>query len=184
MKYDRSNLREQGARLLEMARNASTPEDWKAIWGIPKPPIAFGWGDCWKQCVAYRVDDFESEVGYYFDVIGLSLFAIGSDSVMFTSPDNAFLLAVMPASGDAPAAPPKSVRVEFMVQDFFATVKELENRGVAFDEVAQPWGADSPMQIGCFATPGGIEIKLWGMVEATPEAALEPASQPAIETAA
>jgi catechol 2,3-dioxygenase-like lactoylglutathione lyase family enzyme len=183
MDSNNSRLREVGEQLIEMSRNASTQEDWQKIWAMAKPDISFEWGPCWKQSAEYRVDDFAAEVGFYFNVIGLSLFTLNPDAVMFTSPDKAFLLAVAPATDEEPAVHPNSFRVEFMVDDINATVKELESRGLGFDEVARPWGDSNPMQVARFRTPNGIGVTLWGMVEtepadavASPETVAEPAS--------
>jgi catechol 2,3-dioxygenase-like lactoylglutathione lyase family enzyme len=170
-----SSLRERGEHLMEMARNASTKEDWKKIWEIPRPDIAFTWGTCWKQCVEYHVNDFASEVAFYLDVLGLSFNAFDPNYAMFTSPDHAFYLAVTPANDDSPAVTPNTMRVEFMVEDIHATVEKLAQRGLVVDEVSQPWGENNPMHIARFLTPNGVGITLWCMV--TAPAAAEPEAQ-------
>ena len=183
MSHDLTDLRRKGELYIEMALNARTQEDWKKIWASPKPDFPFAWGDCWKQSFEYRVDDFAVELAFYYDVLGFPFFSFEAGSAMFTSPDRAFLVAIKPAEDDAPAVNPNAIKLEFMVEDIFATVRELESRGVAVEEISRPWGENAPMYITRLRTPHGVELKFWGMTQTPAEAAIEATTEATAETA-
>lgn len=186
MSTDSTDLRERGEKRLEMMRNAKTKEDWNAIFTLPKPSFPFAWNEtwegCWKQCVEYRVSDLAGEMSFFVDRLGFSIYALQADYAMFTSPDQAFFLAIRPAADDAPAAAPNSIGIEFMVADINAAVAELEGRGVRFEEAAKPCMEGSPMYIAYLRTPNGIRITLWGMGEMPAEVPADgtPAEEPAV----
>ena len=161
-----SECREWGQARIEVAKQAETREDWERLWQEPKYSYTFEWGDCWKQCVEYRVNDFAAEAGFYLDVLGLSSNAFGEDYAMVMSPDQAFYLSFCPASKEMPATPPDAVSVQFMLKDVLTAAKELESRGIVFDEAPKPFGDEtSPLYSAKFRTPHGISVILWGLVE-------------------
>jgi hypothetical protein len=53
-----------------------------------------------------------------------------------------------------------------MLADLFDACEALAQRGVIFDQQAQPVGPNAHLWIAAFRTPHGIPIELWGMVEA------------------
>ena len=168
-------VRALGKARIDIARRAQSPADWQKLWKPPAHPFPFTWGERWKQCVEYRVDDFAAEVGFFIDILGLTVNALDPDYAMFTSPDGIFFFAVVAAPQD-PAAitpefaagvsstPPDAIRLQFMVADIFATVEELESRGIAFEQQPQPIRPASTLHIATFFTPHGICIDLWGVV--------------------
>ncbi len=155
-------VRALGKARLDIARRAQTPADWQALWKAPANDFPFAWGERWKQCIEYRVDDFAAEVGFFIDILGLSVNALDPDYAMFTSPQGDFFFAVVPA-GDGPATPPDAIRLQFMLSDIFAAVEELQRRGIAFEGPPQPVQPRSTLHIATFLTPHGICIDLWGM---------------------
>jgi catechol 2,3-dioxygenase-like lactoylglutathione lyase family enzyme len=160
-------VRALGKARLDIARRAQSAADWQKLWKPPAHSFPFTWGERWKQCVEYRVDDFAAEVGFYIDVLGLPVIALSPDYAMFTSPEGDFFFAVVAApQGDTEttSTPPDAIRLQFMVADLFATVEELEGRGIAFEQQPQPIHPASSLHIATFLTPHGICIDLWGVI--------------------
>ena len=156
-------VRALGKARLDIARRAQTPAEWQALWRPPAHPFPFTWGERWKQCVEYRVDDFAAEIGFYIDILGLPVNALDPDYAMFTSPQGDFFFAVVPAdAGDS--TPPDAIRLQFMLNDIFAAVEELESRGIAFEQPPQRVHPSAALHIATFRTPHGICIDLWGML--------------------
>lgn len=160
-------VRALGKARLDIARRAQTPADWERLWKAPAHDFPFTWGERWKQCVEYKVDDFAAEVGFYIDILGLSVNALDPDYAMFTSPQGDFFIAIIPVPvgpAEAFSTPPDALRLQFMVADIFATVEELESRGIAFEQQPQPVQPGSTLHIATFLTPHGICIDLWGVL--------------------
>ncbi|MHC4201043.1 MAG: VOC family protein [Planctomycetota bacterium] len=156
-----------GEARLEAVAQANSKEDWDRLWKEPARPFPFKWGECWNQCVQYAVKDYAAEVGFFVDALSFPVNTIGPDFTMFTGPKHECFFAVVPASEKNPATPADAVELMFMVEDILDVAKDLERRGVVFDEPPAPYGGeDSPMRLGRFRTPGGIRVALWGMVEA------------------
>lgn len=175
--------RAYGRARLEIAQRARTRQDWDALWKRPQYSFPFVWGRHWRQCIEYRVDDFAAEVGFLIDVLGLPINAFNTSYAMFTSPDNEFYFAIVPATLESPATPPDAIRIQFMVDDIFATTTELERRGIAFDSSPQPVAEGSLQWVVSFNTPHGICMELWGMVEQDEELDELDASGEAVEPA-
>lgn len=170
--YINPRFRAYGRARVDIAQRAQTREDWDRLWKKPQYPFAFDWGEPWKQCIEYRVDDFPAEVGFLIDVLGFPVRAFSPEFAMFTSPDEAFNFAVVPTPQGTDSTPPDAIRLQFMLADLFATCEALAQRGVIFDHQAQPVGPNAHLWIAAFHTPHGIPVELWGLVE-TPEGVLE-----------
>lgn len=156
-----------GEARLKIAAEAKTPEDWKRLWNKPAHDYSFKWGDCWKQCIEYYVDDFVSEVGFFIDILGFPTNAFDKNYAMFTSPDRAFFFSIACSTTENKTTPPDSIRIQFMVEDILKTAKELEARGIVFEQQPEPFEDEaSPMFTGYFRSPNGVRIDLWGMVDA------------------
>jgi len=160
-----AKVRAYGKARIDIARRAQSRQDWDTLWKKPQYGFPMQWGENWKQCVEYRVDDYAAEVGFYIDVLGFPVNAFDPNYAMFTSPDQAFFLAVAPAAEGENPTPVDAVRFQFMVTDLFQLTEELEKRGVAFEQYPQPVSENSSLCIGSFRTPHGILIELWGLVE-------------------
>jgi len=164
-------VRAFGKARIDIARRASSQDDWQKLWKRPAYSFPFAWGDAWKQCIEYKVDDFAAEVGFFIDVLGLPINAFDPDYAMFTSPHGDFFFAVVPAL-EGHSTPPDALRLQFMVADIFETTAELEQRGIAFESPPAPVNSGSALHIAWFRTPHGICVDLWGMlqqpVKATP----------------
>jgi catechol 2,3-dioxygenase-like lactoylglutathione lyase family enzyme len=159
-------VRAFGKARIDIAQRARSREDWDKLWKHPIHSFPFAWGDCWKQCVEYKVDDFAAEVGFFIDILGLPVNAFDPGYAMFTSPHGDFFFAIVPATEDNPSTPPDALRLQFMVADILATTQELESRGIEFEQPPQPCQPGSSLYIGYFRTPHGICVDLWGMVKA------------------
>jgi catechol 2,3-dioxygenase-like lactoylglutathione lyase family enzyme len=159
-------IRAYGKARIDIADRAKNPTDWEKLWKLPSNSFPFVWGEAWKQCVEYRVDDFAAEVGFFIDVLGLPVNAFDPGYAMFTSPQRDFFFAVVPTPHSEQSTPPDAIRLQFMVNDILATTHELEQRGISFEQLPQPLRPGSSLSIGYFRTPHGISIELWGMVKA------------------
>lgn len=159
-------VRAFGKARIDMAERAKNPSDWEKLWKPPSNSFPFVWGETWKQCVEYRVDDFAAEVGFFIDVLGLPVNAFDPGYAMFTSPQGDFFFAVVPTPHAEQSTPPDAIRLQFMVKDVLATAQELEQRGIFFEQPPQPLRPGSSLSIGYFRTPHGISVELWGAVKA------------------
>jgi catechol 2,3-dioxygenase-like lactoylglutathione lyase family enzyme len=157
-------FRAYGKARLDIARRAATGSDWDRLWKEPAFPFPFDWGEWWKQCIEYKVEDFAAEVGFYTDILGLPVVAFDPNYAMFTSPAQDFFLAVVPAFEPGKSTPPDALRIQFMVADIFETVRELQRRGIVFEQKPRPCEQGSSMYITYFRTPHGLCVDLWGNV--------------------
>ncbi len=157
--------REIGNARLKLAAELKTPDEWKERWTPPKYKFPFAFGSCWNQCIGYAVEDYAAEIGFYYDVFGLSVNAFSADFAMFTSPEREFFFSVIPASEKLKAMPPECLDFGFMVKDLKNVATELEARGIVFSKPVSNY-MDSPMLTGELETPNGIRITLWCFPEA------------------
>lgn len=158
-------FRAYGKARIDIARRVRDQGDWYKLWKEPTNPFPFAWGENWRQCVEYKVDDFAAEVGFFIDILGLPVNAFDPDYAMFTSPRRDFFLSIVPTFEDEYSTPPDAIRIQFMVDDIFSTVEELERRGVQFEQQPQACQEGSALFIGYFRTPHGICVDLWGFVD-------------------
>jgi catechol 2,3-dioxygenase-like lactoylglutathione lyase family enzyme len=172
-------FRAYGKARIDIAKRVRDQGDWYKLWKEPTNPFPFSWGDNWRQCVEYKVDDFAAEVGFFIDILGLPVNAFDPDYAMFTSPRRDFFLSIIPTFEDEYSTPPEAMRIQFMVDDIFSTVEELERRGVEFEQQPQPCQEGSSLYIGYFRTPHGICVDLWGFVDKEDEDAEFSADQDA-----
>ena len=167
-------FRAYGKARLDIARRAATRSEWDELWKEPAFPFPFDWGEWWKQCIEYKVDDFPAEVGFFTDILGLPVIAFDPNYAMFTSPAQDFFLAVVPALEPGKSTPPDALRIQFMVANIFETVRELERRGIVFEQKPQPCERGSSMFITYFRTPHGLSVDLWGVVPLEDQPPAEP----------
>ena len=158
-------IRAYGKARIDIARRATSLAEWDQLWKKPANSFIFDWGERWKHCVEYKVDDFAAEVGFYVDILGLPVNAFDPDYAMFTSPGGDFYLAVVPTPEGRLSTAPEGIRIQFMVANLLETTTELERRGITFEQKPQPCTLGSSMCIACFRTPHGISIDLWGVVD-------------------
>lgn len=155
-------FRAYGKARIDIAKRANTREDWDHLWKKPTNSFPFSWGSSWKQCIEYKVADFPAEVGFFIDVLGFPVNAFDPDYAMFTSPSSDFYFSVVPVRENESPTPRGAIRLQFMVQDIIETALELERRGVKFDQMPARVADNSSFLIGCFQTPNGIGIEMWG----------------------
>lgn len=160
-------IRAYGKARLDLARRARNGEEWRRIWKPPSNPYPFQLGGAWKQCIEYKVDDFAAEIGFFIDILGLEVNSLDPGYAQFTSPQRDFYFAVVETPPGLAATPPDALRIQFMVQNIFATAEDLQERGILFEIPPQPCQAGSALNIGSFRTPHGIAIELWGIVNDT-----------------
>jgi catechol 2,3-dioxygenase-like lactoylglutathione lyase family enzyme len=155
-------FRAYGKARIDIARRAVTRADWDQLWKKPTNPFPFSWGSSWKQCIEYKVTDFPAEVGFFIDILGFPVNAFDPDYAMFTSPGSDFFFSVVPAREGEQPTQDGAIRLQFMVENIIETARELERRGVKFDQLPAPVADNSAFMIGSFRTPNGIDIELWG----------------------
>jgi catechol 2,3-dioxygenase-like lactoylglutathione lyase family enzyme len=157
--------RAYGRARIDIAQRADTPGEWERLWKQPQQEFPFAWGRYWKQCIEYKVDDFAAEVGFFIDVLGLPVNAFTPEYAMFTGPGRDFYFAVIPTPEGGTSTPAEAIRLQFMVEDLFATTQELERRGISFEQLPEALTLNSNQWIASFHTPHGICVELWGFVE-------------------
>jgi hypothetical protein len=180
-----ARVRAYGRARVDIARRALTPQDWEELWKPPQNPFPFSWGTYWKQCIEYRVDDFATEAGFFVDVLGFPVIAFDANYAMFTSPAGEFTFAVVQTPEGGYSTPADAIRIQFMVEDIYATTEELARRGIAFTQTPEPLSESSTMHTASFLTPHGICVELWGevriataeVVEVSEPNEVEPASE-------
>jgi catechol 2,3-dioxygenase-like lactoylglutathione lyase family enzyme len=163
-KYINPRFRAYGKARLDIARRAKTRQDWDQLWKGSTNPFPFTWGESWKHCVEYKVDDFAAEVGFFVDILGLPVNAFDTAYAMFTSPAGDFYIGIVPTPEKTDSTPKDAIRLQFMVKDILQTTKELERRGVLFEQQPRPCQPRSSLYIGFFRTPHGIPVDLWGYI--------------------
>jgi len=160
------DLHARGAALVAAASNARSSDDWAAIPQGAEWP--FAWGSCWQHCITVAVQEPETEIGWFHSTLGLSAFAWDAEReyLMMSSPDSALLLGIGRTRSDAPPLPEGSMLLELMLEDIEGSARALAERGIDFDEpVRAPWGSGHPMRTAWLRSPGGIRVRLWGMVQ-------------------
>jgi len=169
--------RAYGRARIDAAQRIQSQSDWQRLWKPAQYAFPFVWGEHWKCSIEYQVDDFAAEIGFLIDVVGLPVNAFNPGIAMFTSPDHDFFFAVVPTPPGAVCTPPGALRIQFMVDDIFATHEEFLRRGVVFEHEPQPVAAGSLQWVATFLTPNGISIEIWGQVEMVQDEPSEPAEE-------
>lgn len=157
--------RELGKERLAMISLIKKPEDWKLLWKKQANPYIFKAGPCWTFTTEYQVDDFEAELGFFIDIIGMESNALDNKYCMLMQPEGGFYFSVVPTpNGDKPT-PTDAFRLEFMFEDIVETCKALEARGVVFERQPAPYTEGNSLYQGAFRTPNGVLVRVWGVVE-------------------
>ena len=124
----------------------------------------FVWGECWTANIGVAVDDFESEVGFWVDIMGFRPFAFFESTLMFRSPDNSFGMSLSQATEDYP--PSHSITVELMLDNLEEATETIRSCGAEFSKTLFPvWGEGQTMRTSELVSPAGFRVILWGMVE-------------------
>lgn len=158
-------FRAYGKARLDVAQRAQRRSDWDLLWKPSANPYPFEWGEHWRHCIEYKVDDFAAEVGFFIDIIGLPVNAFDPEYAQFTSPYGDFTFAVVPTPPGEASTPPDAIRIQFMIRDLANVVEQLEQRGVSMVVPPQPLSPEARLHIAVFCTPHGIPVELWGELE-------------------
>ncbi|UCH58964.1 MAG: hypothetical protein JSV61_12195 [Anaerolineales bacterium] len=151
-------VRAYGKARIEITRQAKNEQEWQKHWRAPQNPFAFQWGDTWKQCVEYKVNDFASEVGFFIDLLGFAVDTFSPSYARLTTPDEDFYFAISEVRPDEQATPAEALRLQFCVVDLEELLHKLEERGILI-ELNEVEGS-SGIKVGSFQTPHGICIDL------------------------
>ena len=160
-------VRAYGKARIDITRRAQDEDEWRRLWKEPSQPYPFAAGEGWKFNLVYTVEDYAAEIGFFIDVLGFPVLAFSPSRVQLTSPDSGFALTILAVRGDGPSTPPDALRLQVNVEALSQTVRELERRGVAFDQQPAPVQAGSSWQMASFRTPHGVSFDL--LSEATVE---------------
>lgn len=163
--FTKDELHALGRERLDLNSRIKSEDDFKHYWRKSIHEFPVKWGDCWNFCLQYGVEDYEAEIAFFIDILGLSVNAFSEEFSMFTSPERDFFFAVVPDANRSNVQSYDNIRLQFMVSNILQLTEELENRGILFDKRPEPYGSsDSPMYTGFFRTPNGIPVDLWGIV--------------------
>ena len=162
-------VRAYGKARIDITLRAKDEQEWQQKWKDPRYSFPFNFGDSWKHCVEYRVDDFAAEVGFFMDVLGFPVQTFSPSFAIFTSPGQDFFISVVASPDGYFSTSPDAIRLQFRVEQILETVEELERRGVVFEQRPQD-NRNGELITGYFRTPHGICIDLLGYNR--------PASQP------
>jgi hypothetical protein len=156
-------FRAYGRARLDIANRVKSQEDWDELWKSPTNPFAlrFPWGVSWKQCIEYYVVDFAAEIGFWIDIFGLSVTALGPDYAQFTSPGGEISFAVASTEPDEQGTPITALRLQFFIEDLIGTYDELCRRSIQFDQPPLQVSTETSLSIATFHTPHGIAVDLW-----------------------
>jgi hypothetical protein len=167
-----SRFHAYGRARVEIAQKVSSQQDWEKLWKSPRNsfPFVFASGLSWKQCMEYHVLDYESEIGFWIDGIGLDVIAFGPVYSQFSIPSSDFTFAVTPTTDTLTLTPPGSIRFQFMIKDLSFVVDELISRKIVIYQFPLPIEEKSAMHVASFLTPNGHPIDLWGEIHPNIEA--------------
>ncbi|MBC8342460.1 MAG: hypothetical protein H8E61_00585 [Bacteroidetes bacterium] len=139
----------------------------KAIekWPSPSHYFPFHFGRFWQMTIEYKVNDFESEVGFFSDILGFRIITLSVNYAMFSVPDNTFQISFLRQSSTHSALEMKSFKIEILIERILELTEELKSRGIAFNQNPTKVGIDNHSFINCgFSTPNGLDICLWEQV--------------------
>ena len=106
------------------------------------------------DCVFYYVRDLDAAVGFYRDVLGLSL--LSRDAVARFDIDGV-LFELVPADDDSRLTGRGNARLTFRVDNIEETVAELRARSVEVGEIQHKQNG----WLASFKDPDGNELDLW-----------------------
>ena len=89
-----TRCREIGKKRIKVSVNAKSKQDWEHHWEQPSNRYYLNFGNWWKMTLEYCVADFEVEVGFYTDILGLSVNDLSSAYAMFTNTDKDFYISI------------------------------------------------------------------------------------------
>jgi len=161
-------IRAYGKARIDVTLRANNEQEWQSMWKAPAHAYPFTAGEGWKFCIEYRVNDFAAEIGFFIDVLGFSVYSFSPSFAQFTSPSQSFLFGVSATPEGEQSTSPDTLRLQFKVSDLIASVQELEQRGISFEQSPMPVQEGTSMHIAIFRTPHGIPVDLWGEVESLP----------------
>jgi catechol 2,3-dioxygenase-like lactoylglutathione lyase family enzyme len=168
-------IRAYGKARIDITRRAQDERQWQALWHEPRFPLPFDWGNGWKHCLQYTVDDFAAEIGFFIDVLGFPVNAFSPSYARFTTPGGEFNFGVSEAAQGGQSTPVETIRIQFAVKNLADVIPELQRRGVDFEQLPEQSEDGNLPVVAALRSPHGIVIELWE----TPEIKLAPlASQP------
>lgn len=163
MHHINPRFRAYGKARLDIASRVASQEDWDSLWKPPAYPFAltFPWAATWKQCIEYHVTDFAAEIGFWIDIMGFQVTALGPDYAQFVSPGGAIALAVASVDPEEGGTPVNAFRIQFYIDSLQETCEELYKRSIQFEQEPQQVSPESSLSIASFRTPHGIAVDLW-----------------------
>lgn len=155
-------VRAHGRARIAITIEARDEQEFLNRWHKPAFDYPFEWENGHKFCIEYQVEDFAAEVGFYVDVLGITVDAISPSRAQFSSPDQQLVLAVAAIQPEQEICPPNNLRLQMFIKNLAATVTELERRGVLFEQPPESSSSDPDLLVATLQTPNGMSIELWG----------------------
>lgn len=157
-------IKAYGKARIDITRRAKDEQEWQKLWKGPTQAYPFTYTEGWKFNIVYIVDDYAAEVGFFIDLLGFPVLSFSPSSAQFTSPSGAFTFGIAEAQGGEISSPPETLRLQFNLSELESSVRELEQRGVTFDQGPEPIQPGSTTHVAVFRTPHGVPIELWGEI--------------------
>lgn len=161
-------VRAHGKARIAITLEARDEADFLKRWHPPVHDYPFEWERDHRFCIEYQVEDFAAEVGFYIDILGITVDSISPSRAQFSSPDQELVLAISALGVDQPVPQPHNLRLQMFIQNIEDTVIELERRGVVFDNPPEPSSVDPDLLVAVFQTPNSMTFELWGFAKNAP----------------
>ena len=119
--------------------------------------------DSRKQWTEYHVDNFEAELGFYVDILGMKAQSLNQDYAVVHNEPREFYIGFWRASKDKPATPTGSISICFFFENIRNGVAKLKDRGVEFTDNIKPFPDENgTCRLAKLKTPNNHNIEIWG----------------------
>ncbi|GEM_PF-415476 len=157
-------IRAYGKARIDITRRARDEAEWQALWREPLHSFPFEFADETNFGIAYKVDDFAAEAGFFIDILGFPIRAFSPSYAQFTGPLGEFCFSISALREGETSTPPDTLRLQFWVENIMETAEILAERGVVFEQGPTPVHEGASQAAGYFRTPHGIAIDIWGEI--------------------
>jgi hypothetical protein len=154
-------FRAYGRARVEIFNQVTSQQDWIRLWKPATHPFPFFWADAWKTTFEFEVNDYPSEVGFFTDILGLTVDEFGEEFVRFILPEAAICLTVK-HNPSTPFPVDPSMRLQIHINRLTETISELKNRGVKFTQLPSEIQTGTGEAKATLITPNGVSIDLIG----------------------
>lgn len=118
-----------GDERLNRLKDVESEDDWSQVKTKRKHSFDFPLHDARKQWVEYHVSDFEAELGFYTDILGLSAQSLSQDYAVLHNESHEFYIGFWRACEEKPETPTGAISICFFFEDIYSGVDKLKRRG-------------------------------------------------------